>query len=768
MTDAAQAAYGFQYSLQHLPWGATLSLLVTLSLYLRGWRALRLSRPEQVPAWRAGCFAGGIVAVWIALASPLDALSGVLLTAHMIQHLLLMSVAPPLLVLGAPMVPLLRGLPRFVVKEGLGPLFSLHVVRSIEQLLASRVFAWLVLNVTFIGWHVPAAYGLALRSPGWHELEHICFLLTSVLFWWHIIAPWPTVYKASRWLLLPFLLSADLVNTALSASLSFSGKVFYQAYAEAPRVFDIGVMDDQVAAGALMWVIGSMSFLGAAMLTTVALLSRGGERRRKQEAARARLHELHRPAPMRRKQTGRARIDLLRFRPVAALLKARYGRQALQALALLLAAAVIVDAFIGPRTGSMNLAGIVPWTFARALFVLGLVLFGNLFCMSCPFTLPREASKWVSRRLGVRQFAWPRVLRNKWLPIGLVLVFFWAFEVFDFWNRPIRTAALLLGYFGVTFAVDTLFRDASFCKYVCPLGQFNFVSSLLSPVGVGPRSQATCASCVTRDCIAGHAAPTQQRGCELHLFQPTKQGNMDCTLCMDCVKACPHDNIGLFVQAPARELVQISLGDPQRSAVGRYRDRMDLGVLAGVIAAAAFSSAAVMTEPFAGLTAGWVQPAAAFVLPALLIGVLGLASPRNAAGQRDLPKWLLALLPVGLGMWTAHLLFHVLTAGASLAPGLLEFGRDLARLGLHLRSAAPNWTGAAALVAPGSILPVQLCLLDLGLLGSLYIGWRLTVRPRWQQRLLVLLPWASVTVGLYAVGIWIFLQPMQMRGMAGM
>ncbi len=715
------------------------------------------------------------------------------------------------------------------------------------------------MNLAFIAWHVPAAYDLALRSPGWHEVEHACFLFTSTLFWWHIVAPWPVTYRASRWLLLPFLLTADIVNTGLSAILTFSGRVIYPAYAQAPRFFGVAVLDDQVAAGALMWVVGSVAFLGAAMLITVQLLSRRGERRRvRMEAAHARLtglrreerREERRDAPQteenagerlraphkRRPRDAHSGFDLLRVGPVGAFLRSRYGRQSLQALSLLIAAAIIVDGLFGHQMGSMNLAGIVPWTYGRGIFVLALLLVGNLFCMSCPFTLPREAAKWVARRLGIAQLRWPRALRNKWLSVGMVALFFWAYEALDLWVSPLRTASLLLAYFATTFMVDAVFRDASFCKYVCPLGQFNFAASLLSPVEVAPRSLGTCGSCSTCDCIAGHGpvaghglvaghgnprppeaepALPYQRGCELHLFLPEKQGNMDCTLCMDCVKACPHDNVGLFFQPPALDLVQLGVRDPQRSAVGRYSQRLDIAVLAATVIVAAFASAAVMVAPVAdgldrvgarmpavlGNTAGLLLAAA---LPAALLGLLALAvlamrgrsgSPEAAGDLRQsLPKWMLALLPVGLGMWAAHLSFHLATAWDSLVPGVLQAGHDLAKAGIVLRGLpAPDWMGERPLLGAGSLLGLQLALLDAGLLGSLYLAWRiaagtgrdlatntgaafvvstgmaaLATPASVVRRARFLLPWLSVAAALYAAGVWILLEPMQMRGMVGM
>ena len=154
----------------------------------------------------------------------------------------------------------------------------------------------------------------------------------------------------------------------------------------------------------------------------------------------------------------------------------------MQAIYLLIAVAVIVDGS-GHPMGPMNLAGVVPWTYGRALAVVALLAAGNFFCMACPFTLPREPGV----ALGLRHATLAALLRTKWLAVGLLVLFFWAYEAFDLWNSPLLTAWILVAYFVAAFAVDTLFRGASFCKYVCPIGQFNFVSSLVSPFEVRVR-----------------------------------------------------------------------------------------------------------------------------------------------------------------------------------------------------------------------------------------------------------------------------------------
>jgi putative membrane protein len=261
------------YTSWTLPPFAVAGLIASALLYLRGWQKIRRTRPHLFPSWRAGCFLGGLFSLYIAVGSPVDALDDVLLFAHMTQHLIFMSVAPPLLLLGAPAVPLLRALPRWLIRTVLGPLFRAPILHRLFRLLTHPVFAWLAMNITYLGWHLPPAYELALRSEGWHTVEHACFFFTGLLFWFPVIQPWPSVSRGSRWAMMPYLVGADLVNTAFSASLTFAGRVIYPSYAAAPRVFAISPLGDQAAAGALMWVIGSIFYLVPVAVIALHLLS---------------------------------------------------------------------------------------------------------------------------------------------------------------------------------------------------------------------------------------------------------------------------------------------------------------------------------------------------------------------------------------------------------------------------------------------------------------------------------------------------------------
>jgi putative membrane protein len=271
MTDSTTIADLF--TRWDIPWSVTTALALTALIYTRGWLLIRRTRRAQFPLWRLATFLSGIVALFAAVASPLDTFSESLLFMHMAQHFVLMSIAPPLIVLGAPMVPLLRGLPRFAIRSLLRPLFASRFIHRAGAFLTRPRVAWLAMNAAYIGWHIPRAYEFALASEYWHNLEHACFFFTNLMFWWPIVQPWPSRPLRSRWVLIPYLLLADVVNTGVSAFLCFAGRLLYPSYALVPRPFGLGAIEDQVAAGAFMWVCGSVIYLVPAVAIVAQLLS---------------------------------------------------------------------------------------------------------------------------------------------------------------------------------------------------------------------------------------------------------------------------------------------------------------------------------------------------------------------------------------------------------------------------------------------------------------------------------------------------------------
>jgi len=253
------------------PFWLTIAVLAASAIYIRGWVAIRRTRPAYFTFTRMLFFLSGMAVLWLAIASPIDGFADALLSAHMVQHFLLMSAVPPLVLLGAPVVPLLRGLPRWIVKSVVGPLIATRWLRSLGQFFIAPLVAWLTFNLVFLAWHLPAAYDLALRDEHIHDFEHLCFLGTAILFWWVIIRPWPSQSRSTGWMVLLYLLSADIVNTALSAFLAFCNHPIYQFYVAQPNPFHISALSDQVAGGVIMWVLNSTVFLVPAMWLTFRL-----------------------------------------------------------------------------------------------------------------------------------------------------------------------------------------------------------------------------------------------------------------------------------------------------------------------------------------------------------------------------------------------------------------------------------------------------------------------------------------------------------------
>jgi cytochrome c oxidase assembly factor CtaG len=763
------------------------ALLLSAGVYLRGWLVLHRRNPLRWHSGHLAAFLGGLAIVYVALASPIEPFAALLLSVHMVQHLLLMMLAPPLLWLGAPLFPLLRGLPRPVRVTWAGPLLASPPLRRFLGRLTHPLPALtLIIAATWL-WHLPPVYDLALRSSGWHYVQHLCFLGAGLLFWYAVVRPYPARPDWSAWLLLPCLLVADLSNTALAALLTFSDRVLYSYYAEVPRLGGLSPLDDQSAAGVIMWVPGSAAFLLPLFGIGVQLLSGQSSRRRMPYSVVSTQYSVPRTPPATTPLGGRVALtlvtphrtagpgfDLLRVPLLGPFLKWRHVRLCLQLPLLLLAVVMIYDGLRGPQVGAMNLAGVLPWIHWRGLVIIGLLAAGNVFCMGCPFLLPRT----LARRFLPAGWSWPRRLRNKWPAVILIGLFLWAYEALALWDRPWWTACLAIGYFVTAFVIDGLFRGASFCKYLCPIGQFNFVQSLVSPLEVKARDAAVCASCRTKDCIRGRDGIP---GCELNLFLPRKAGNMDCTGCLDCVHACPHDNVGVIAGPPAAELWQ----DRQRSGVGRFARRPDLAALVVVLVFGAFANAAGMVAPVEawrqrldaalGQTSPLLETSlfyvgALVVLPLLAVGSAAVLSRRwsgiTSSWVEVATRYAFALVPLGFGMWLAHCSFHFVTGYDTVVAVAQRFVGDLGWTGLG----APQWAGACCRPVMNWLPRMEVLCLDLGWLLSLYSCYRIALgqSPQLSRALGALAPWALLMTLLFAAGIWLVLQPMQMRGTPAM
>ena len=250
----------------------TIILVIILASlwYGSGWR--RVQRAPRNAAWRLASFLLGMSFVWAALGSRIIVYDHDLLTVHMIQHLLLMTFAPALILLSEPLLSFWHGLPRFG-QNVLGPLFQRPFVRWIGRVLSRPALCWIVSALTLLGWHVPALFALGMHSEMWHSLEQASFLVAGFLFWWPVIQPWPSVSMGPQWSTLLYLFLATLPCDLLSGFLVFSDRVAYPLYFSMPRHFGFSVLEDQQCAAALMWTCVTLVYLVPAAIVSTRLLS---------------------------------------------------------------------------------------------------------------------------------------------------------------------------------------------------------------------------------------------------------------------------------------------------------------------------------------------------------------------------------------------------------------------------------------------------------------------------------------------------------------
>jgi cytochrome c oxidase assembly factor CtaG len=258
-------------------------------LYRRGLRALwtRAGVGHGVARWQARCYYAGLVALLVALVSPLDAVADALFSAHMVQHLILIVVAAPLLAAGAPLLVYLWALPgggRRAVRRAWS---RAGRVRKATRVLLGAFSAWILHAVALWAWHVPALYDLAVANEWVHALEHTCFLVTGTLFWW-VVLPRGGALRRSHGAAMLYVFAFALQATLLGAFLTLSSRVLYHAHLHTTAAWGLTPLQDQQLAGVVMWVPCGVVYL-AAMIGLFLLWMREAERRVTRREAAAQL-----------------------------------------------------------------------------------------------------------------------------------------------------------------------------------------------------------------------------------------------------------------------------------------------------------------------------------------------------------------------------------------------------------------------------------------------------------------------------------------------
>ena len=425
--------------------------------------------------------------------------------------------------------------------------------------------------------------------------------------------------------------------------------------------------------------------------------------------------------------------------------KLQYLKRALQILLLLFSIILIALGFWGPQFAPKNPTTLFVWIHYRAFLVLSLLLWGNIFCMSCPFIFVRDCL----RIFIIPKYLWPKRMQNKWTALFLFCSVLFFYEYLSLWASPFKTALLISLFFGSAIIVDLTFKKASFCKYLCPIGQFNFLASTLSPREVKAKNLSVCQDCKTMDCLLGNKE-LNLRGCELHLLIPKKVGNLDCTFCMDCVVACPYENIQVAKIIPSTELWL----DVHRSGIGVLSKRRD--ILACIVA---FTFGSLLNA-FSMIGPSYIIKEKLkmsfhfqndffilflfFIFFLILLPAVMLIFPVLISSLYSKNKFSLipSLLPVGFSIWIAHYSYHLLTGFFTFIPLITNLSMPVHLMGL-----------SAAVV-----IPLQLGILFLGFIGSVFVCSLMKENKKTQAA------WISTHFLITLIAIWILTSPMEMRG----
>jgi putative membrane protein len=250
----------------------TMILISAALIYLWGWLSLRSSLAKRSSVGRAVSFLGGLFLIWVALASPIAALDHELLTIHMLQHLLLMTIAPPLIWLASPFGPVLHGLPQRVAERLRISVRHSQVVKTFAKVVARPRVCWLAACTALIGWHTPKLFALGMQSASWHLLEQLTFLATGLMFWWPVVQSLCDKSRQDLSMIL-YLFFATLPCDILSGFLAFSDRVVYPMYFSSSHLLRFSPLVDQQCAAALMWTCVTIVYVVAGAVLTMRLLS---------------------------------------------------------------------------------------------------------------------------------------------------------------------------------------------------------------------------------------------------------------------------------------------------------------------------------------------------------------------------------------------------------------------------------------------------------------------------------------------------------------
>ncbi len=465
------------------------------------------------------------------------------------------------------------------------------------------------------------------------------------------------------------------------------------------------------------------------------------------------------------KKSSYPRWNLLNFRLFKYFVKKKYFPILVQSISMILFTFIIVAGLIGSQRS--NISTVLTWTWWWALLIFIILGFGKGFCMICPWE--GFASLFTSGSLASRikkigfEWKWPKFLRNLYPALALFILLTWIELGFGVTKSPSTTALLGLGMGAMAVLLAILFEKRAFCRYVCLVGRISGIYALFSPVELRAESFDVCRSCKTKDCVKGTSTDT---GCSLNLFPGYLQENTYCTLCTECVRACPHDNLAINIRPPATDLMR------------KEKFRMDEAVMAVVLLALTSFHGITMTPQwtrvndllrvhtgFGKLFVFTVLMILLTLLPFLIFWLGAKISHRltkstEVSPQQIFKTFAYSLIPVALFYHLAHNSMHFFMEGQYIIPALSDpFG-----FGWDIFGTAKN-TYAASLSLE-TVWWVQVILILVGHVYGVKIADRLAnqmFQSSSVSKLRSLLPLMVTMIFYSSFSLWLIAQPMEMR-----
>ena len=378
------------------------------------------------------------------------------------------------------------------------------------------------------------------------------------------------------------------------------------------------------------------------------------------------------------------RLDLSRLAPVNYLLSRRWLQFAVQVPILLLFLVVLYAGFFGDQR--INIAPVLTWTIWWGLLVFVILLLGKFWCFACPWDMVASITSrlrfWrVNREPLTLGLKWPRQARNITLAIGLFIALTWLELGYKVTTSPYATAMMGLIMLLMVVLPAFVFEKKSFCRYGCLVGRISGLYANMAPVEVRARDRQVCLDCKTKDCYVGN-----DRGyaCPTGLNLGTLKENTYCTMCTECFKSCPSDNVALNIRPFASDILHYP------------KPRTDEAVLAVILLALTAFHGLTMTPLWEDLTGtspsliAWLNGVfglgplfsftvgmiAILAVPFLLYQGLSWLSARiegsGISPWRVLVAFAYSLIPIALFYHLAHNAMHVAMEGQAILPLLSD------------------------------------------------------------------------------------------------